>query len=167
MSRIKALLFLSVILFTLSSCAIKPDDIRFNEITDLRIEGVTMSQAKLNLAMEVANDSRVKVTVRDGSLLLSDSRGAVAELNLNEAIVLPKRTVSEVSFPVILRSRDPLGLMGSVSRLNGDIDLLRISGSVRLKGGSMNRTFRFDEMPVRQFLEMIGVNGLNSLNLSF
>ena len=164
-SFMKNLLLPLGIALAFSSCRISADDIRFEEVNRVEVQGITLSQMRLDLGMGMVNDSRVKITVQEGELTVSDPQGDIAQITLREAVTLPKRSAVEVTLPVSIRFRGALGIAGVLPRLQGDADKLKVRGFIRAKGGGVNRKFEISDMPLQVFLNSIGIKDLKSLNL--
>jgi len=150
----------------LSSCTVSSDDIRLDKINGAKLEGVTLSQARLTLGMTVANDSRARVVVREGNLTVSDENGQIAGVLLGQEIVLHKRSSTEIEIPLIVRFNGAFGSASAIPRLSVDPERLKINGTLRIRGGAVSRKLNVRDMPLPDFLEMLGVSDLKSLNLS-
>ena len=155
------------ILLSTASCSIRPDDIRLEGVRAVESGGVTLSQARVNVVLGMINESRVKVTLRDVLITVSDARGDIMDITLDEPVVLPKRRSTDVSIPLIARFKGGFGSLTGMARLSGNPNQIRLSGSARLKGSGINKTYRFDYITLREFLNLVGVDRWEDLMNSF
>lgn len=146
-------------LFSLSSCVATAKDFRLDAMNGFELGGATMSQARLTIKLAVANDARATLTVREGLMTLSDEKGDIADLLLDEEVVLRKRRSNDIRIPLIVRFSGALGTAQAIPRLMGaDKDKLRLNGTVKIRNGAIGKTVKLKDVPVTEFLRMIGVS---------
>ena len=163
--KLKNTFLLLGILCTLSSCTVRPDDIRIDQLGGVELNGVTLSQARLVLNFTLANDSRARLTIRDGHLTVSDEKGRIAEVRMDQELVLKKKTSTDISLPLIVRFNGALGSATAIPRLSANPEKLLLNGEVRVRGGSVGKKLKIVNMPLKDFLEMLGASDSAILNL--
>ncbi|MDR2936014.1 MAG: hypothetical protein LBU80_01550 [Rikenellaceae bacterium] len=151
----KILLILFVAVGVASCVKIDAGDVQIVEILKMDMAGASMSQARLNAVLEVSNDSRHTITVREADLVVSHPTGGeLLYVTLDQAIVLPKRSTTEITVPITVKSAGPMGFMGLMSWVDKP-ETLSVSGDIRLQAGSLRRTFHVENMPLKQLLDEI------------
>lgn len=161
----KYFLAIAVLLISLSSCSISQDDISFKNVKKVDVQGVTMSQVRLTLDVEIANASRMKITVKEGMMMLHDAAGDIAEITIREGFELPKKSVTVVKIPITIKFKGSLGALSAMSRLNGDLNSILVSGNINVKAKSINKKMEVKDITLKQFMAAMGINDLKSLNL--
>ena len=153
--NICAFLLLLVVTY---SCTVSSEDVRIDGMGGVELVGVTLSQARLILKMTVANDSRARLTVRD-------EKGEIARIAMDEEVVLKKKTATEIALPLTVRFTGGLGSVSAIPRLSADPGNLLLDGEIRVRGGSLGRKLKIQNMPLSDFLEMLGAANGDILNL--
>lgn len=151
--KLKKIIYIAALsLFVASgvSCSVRPGDIRVERIGGVERVEMSLTRGSLQLGLEVANDSPVKVELEAGEITLTDPRGAILDLALDGSVELPRRRVTAVSLPLDVRFHGGLGAIGAMARLGGDPDDVRVSGWVRVRGGALRKTHRFDELTLEE-----------------
>ncbi len=163
----KKIVLILLAAFGLASCVkIDADDVQIVEVLKMDVAGASMSQARLNSVLEVSNGSRHTITVREADLIVSHPTGGeLLYVTLGQAVTLPKRSTTEITVPITIKSANPMGFLGLAS-LTNTIDALSVSGDIRLQAGNLRRTFHVENMPLKQLLDEISAKtGGNSLPL--
>jgi hypothetical protein len=158
-------IFLLLMTGLFSACTVSPEDIRLNAVNGVKLDGVTLSQARLTLGVTLANDSYARVALRAGILSVGDSKGRIAEIELGREIALPRRSSGSIEIPLILRFNAPLGSILALPRLSADPENLKINGEIRLRSGCLTRKLTIEETSLHDFLKMLGVSDLESIRL--
>ena len=154
-----------LLLVVTSSCTVSSEDVRIDGMGGVELVGVTLSQARLILKMTVANDSRARLTVRNGQLTVRDEKGEIARIAMDEEVVLKKKTATEIALPLTVRFTGGLGSVSAIPRLSADPGNLLLDGEIRVRGGSLGRKLKIQNMPLDDFLEMLGAANGDILNL--
>lgn len=162
--KIKYLLCALGVMAAMASCRIAPDDIRLEEVRDVQVEGVNLTQARVKLSLDMVNDSKMRVTVKEGELSLHDGSREVLEITIKEPVVLPRRSTTEVVVPLVIRFRGGLGALSGLSKLADHPENLLVSGSLHLKGAGLKKRYRINDMPLPDFLALIGVSNPQELD---
>jgi hypothetical protein len=163
MKRIGQIAGLLLCTAALFSCTVSPEDIRLDRVDGVKMDGVTRSQARLTVQLTAANDSRARVVVRQGNFAVSDSRGQIATVSLDGEIALPRRSSAAIDIPLLVRFNGPLGTATALPRLGADPATLKVDGTLRVRGGAITRKVDVQQMPLSDFLRMVGVTDLSAI----
>ena len=147
------------------SCTVSPEDIRVDELSGVEMGGATLSQARLTVKMTLANDSPVRLAVKNGTLTVKDDKGQIAEIRMDESLVLRRKSSTEIALPLVVRFNGAFGSATALSRLAADPGKLLINGYIQAKSGLFGRKIQIENMPLDEFLRIIGISGPESLNL--
>lgn len=150
----------------LSSCSVSPDDVKFHDITKVDVRGATMSQIRMNLTADVENQSRRRITIKSGELVLSDANSDIAHVTITERVTIPKRFHGYIQLPIDIKSRSALGFLSLGMNFGKDsTNNLFVTGKFDISNGVASKKFDVKKMPLKYFLNMLGVDDLKSLNL--
>lgn len=141
-----------------SSCSLDAGDIRLEEVYGAEVRGTTLSQSRINLRLGMANDSNLKITVREASLKFYTLQNELLELVVEEPVVLHRRSVTEVDLPLAIRFKGGLGSLTAIPRLTQNPESVRVSGIIRLRGGGISKKYELKEVPLPDLLALIGVS---------
>ena len=158
MKRLRTILIGVALLAAFSSCRLDADDIRLEEVYGVETLGTTLSQSRVNIRLGMANDSNVKITVREANLRLHSVQNEILELVVEEPVVLTRRSMSEITLPLTIRFRGGLGALTAIPQLTRHPENILVSGIVRLKGGGVSKRYELKEVPLPDFLRLIGLD---------
>ena len=156
--RLKQFLFGILGLLALSSCSVNADDIRLDSVNAVKVDGITLSQARLSLEGTVSNDAGARLVLKEMNLEISDPRGKVATVRVDEKIILKANRSTDVILPLIIRFNDPLGAAGAIARMKSNAELLWVSGTIRGSNGLAGKKIEFEDIPMEAFLELLGLS---------
>lgn len=114
---------------------------------------------RYNVRLSVNNGTRHNITITDGELWLRLGSTTVCTVHLDEAVALPKRSVTEVTLPLSLSIDSPMAVLSLYGRLTrGDADKITISLRATGRAGGQSRTIERKDIPLADVLAMFGAD---------
>ena len=148
-----------VILISIVSCLLFSSCLNVDDIQVVGVERFDIkSMSKLELGIEVKNDSKRKIKIKSAGLELHQGDKHILSLIVNQEVLVPRMSQSVIDIPIHLKLRQPILSMLIVSDLDKYKSSLSISGEVRVKVGVMTKKFTLKEMPVSQFIDTFGID---------
>ncbi len=148
-----------VILISIVSCLLFSSCLNVDDIQVVGVERFDIkSMSKLELGIEVKNDSKRKIKIKSAGLELHQGDKHILSLIVNQEVLVPRMSQSVIDIPIHLKLRQPILSMLIVSDLDKYKSSLSVSGEVRVKVGVMTKKFTLKEMPVSQFIDTFGID---------
>lgn len=150
MKKYLTLFFLALLTFT--SC-VREGDIR---LTGIEYTGLS-SPSKPEITVSIENDSKHKIQIKKAKLAFSKDGDNFLRILLVDKIVIPKCSDIELELPVRVRVSDPLTITPMLSDWRSDPHGITVTGEAVVKAGMGKKKFKFDNMPISQFLSTFGI----------
>ena len=148
-----------ITLISILSCLLFSSCLDVNDIEVVGVERFEIkSMSKIELGIEVRNDSRHNIKLKSAGLELYQGEKHVLSLVVREETIIPKKSVSIIDIPIHIKLRQPILSMLIVSDLNKYKNSLKVSGDVHVKVGVMSKSFALNEMPLSQFIDTFGAD---------
>ncbi|MCD8186772.1 MAG: hypothetical protein LUD68_10155 [Rikenellaceae bacterium] len=164
--KIKFILWALAAAAAFSSCSVKAKDIELVDLYQARMEGISLSQARMTIECSIFNHSGTRLALKSSELEIRDGKGKVLTLQTEKKIILKAHRATEVGLPLVFRFHDPLGTVGASMRLSGNPENLRVHGTIRGSYGLFGKTFTFDDVPLPEFLRKVGLSETDLKKLS-
>lgn len=147
-----------LVLAAFASCAMpKPGDIRLDRFYGAQTRGASLAQSRIVLELGMVNDSHMSITMRGAELHFFSTQGEILEVLSDTPVSLPRRSTTRIEVPLTLRFKGGLGALTALPRLAQDPEHIRVSGTIRLRGG-ISKTYQVRDEPMLDFLESLGVD---------
>lgn len=146
-------------------CGIKADSLSVVSVNNVSVGKISGSQAKLNFDFTVENTSSSKMTIKaiDLKVVDKDDIGVLA-LEVNDPLVINKKSQTNISAPVTVKFQGLLGLLGVGAKLRSPENLF-VSGTVKYKIGCLGGTYKVPKTSLKQLMGKDGEKLMGKFSL--
>lgn len=146
-------------MLALIACACtKQEDVKISGVEGVKMRGVTMSQAGIDLALRASNasGSKVMLTAADFSILKNGEK--LLNVVLTDKAVLHRKSDEVVTLPLNVRFGGMLGALGMMSAFSKGMDGVTVSGTATVRTGWLKKKVRFENVPADVLLRSCGLS---------
>lgn len=145
MLKLKSILVLIVISFTLTSC-FKYEDVVMKEVTNVSVNSFSANQIEIKVDMRIINPNNYKISIVDSDLELFVKNKKVGTSKIKDKIELPKNSDQTHQIVVVTNVGDMIGSAIPVilSVLFDDIVDLQVKGEIKARAKSLSKSFPVD-----------------------
>ena len=145
MLKLKSLLVLIVISFTLTSC-FKYEDVVMKEVTNVSVNSFSANNIEIKVDMRIINPNNYKISIVDSDLELFVKNKKVGTSKIKDKIELPKNSDETHQIVVKTTVEDMIGTAIPVilSVLFEDSVDLQVKGEIKAHAKSLSKSFPVD-----------------------
>lgn len=145
MQKLKSLLTILVISFTLTSC-FKYEDVVMKEVTNVSINSFSANNIEIKVDMRIINPNNYKISIVDSDLELFVKNKKVGTSKIKDKIELPKNSDQTHQIVVVTNVGDMIGSAIPVilSVLFDDTVDLQVKGEIKARAKSLSKSFPVD-----------------------
>jgi LEA14-like dessication related protein len=145
MLKLKSILLLIVISFTLTSC-FKYEDVIMKEVTNVSVNSFSANHIEIKVDMRIINPNNYKISIVDSDLELFVKNKKVGTSKIKDKIELPKNSDQTHQIVVVTNVGDMIGSAIPVilSVLFDDTVDLQIKGEIKARAKSLSKSFPVD-----------------------
>lgn len=124
-----------------------------------KFEGVERGKGLAgDLLLSVSNGYGANVKLTRGEMSLNYGDSKICTLVLTDEVEVPKRVISSVRVPVALNLSSPIVAYGIWSKiLRGEIEKITVTIDADAKGGIFNKHIYYENVPLREVLQKVGI----------
>lgn len=145
MQKLKSLLTILVISFTLTSC-FKYEDVVMKEVTNVSVNSFSANNIEIQVDMRIINPNNYKISIVDSDLELFVKNKKVGTSKIKDNIDLPKNSDETHQIVVKTTVEDMIGTAIPVilSVLFEDSVDLQVKGEIKARAKSLSKSFPVD-----------------------
>lgn len=145
MQKLKSLLTILVISFTLTSC-FKYEDVVMKEVTNVSVNSFSANNIEIQVDMRIINPNNYKISIVDSDLELFVKNKKVGTSKIKDKIELPKNSDQTHQIVVVTNVGDMIGSAIPVilSVLFDETVDLQIKGEIKARAKSLSKSFPVD-----------------------
>ncbi len=145
MLKLKSILVLIVISFTLTSC-FKYEDVVMKEVTNVSVNSFSANNIEIKVDMRIINPNNYKISIVDSDLELFVKNKKVGTSKIKDKIELPKNSDQTHQIVVVTNVGDMIGSAIPVilSVLFDESVDLQVKGEIKARAKSLSKSFPVD-----------------------
>lgn len=145
MQKLKSLLTILVISFTLTSC-FKYEDVVMKEVTNVSVNSFSANNIEIKVDMRIINPNNYKISIVDSDLELFVKNKKVGTSKIKDKIELPKNSDQTHQIVVKTTVEDMVGSAIPVilSVLFDETVDLQVKGEIKARAKSLSKSFPVD-----------------------
>ena len=168
MKRILTILLLTVLA---AGCSDNDSQVTIKSYSIQEVTGVSFSKglanADVNMALDIDNPGPRQCALESLSAVLYKEDGPIiAELTLNEAVTVEKRSSGTVIVPLKASFHNPVALMASGLFNNEGINLqdFKTDVNIKVRSGMFHKEIVKKGIPIEELKDIFDINGLQTEN---
>ncbi len=139
------------------SC-VKPEEVILENVDSFQVKSVSATGMSVDAGLKVTNLSGSKLVLKDAKLILERNGSKMMEIRLTDKVVVPRRSSSVYTLPLVVRFEGLGGLLGIGSVFVSGLKGCTVTVEATLRGGWITKKYRMDDLPADTLLRQAGID---------